>query len=83
MGLFSFGVRWQLLGVERTSTCTIVRAKHLKTGREVELLRGPDYAPRQDELKRCLEMELENLLDPILAEYRRRSLDKLPSGYRF
>ena len=83
MSLFNFGVRWQLLGVERTGSYTIVRAKNLKTGCEVELVRSRDYAPRQDQLKRCLEMELENLIDPILAEYRRRSLDKLPVGYRF
>ncbi len=84
MGLLKFGFKWQVLAVERTVNSTIVRAKHLKTGREVELLRGPDYGPRQDELKRCLEMELENLLDPALAAYRRQSLDQLGKiGYRF
>ncbi len=51
---------------------------HLKTGRVVELVRDPLYGPRVDELKRCLEMELENLLDPVFAEYRRRRLRELP-----
>ncbi len=83
MAPFNFGPQWQLIEVRRTAAYTVVRARHLKSGREVKLLRGPDYAPRQDELKRCLEMELENLVDPILAEYRRRTLDKLPAGYRF
>jgi len=81
--LFNTGPKWELVEVRRTTTCTVVRARHIKNGREVELLRGPRYAPRQDELKRCLEMELENLLDPLLAEYRRRRLDEVPSGYRF
>lgn len=57
---------------------THVLARHFKSGREAEMIRSPDYAPRVDELKRFLRMELENQMDPSFAEYRRRSLDKLP-----
>ncbi len=41
------------------------------------MLRAPDYAPRVDELRGSLEMELENLLEPYFAEWRRRTLDEL------
>lgn len=56
---------------------TRVRARHVKTGRQVELMAGAGYAPRWDALERALNMELENLLDPLWAEYRRRRLDSL------
>lgn len=72
------GPEWEVLNVQRTELETRVRAKHLKTGRVVELVRTPLYGPRLDELKRCLEMELENLSDPIFAEYRRRWILELP-----
>ncbi len=75
MGLFR-RPRWEILEVERGQVFTRIRAKHLKTGKTVEMLRAPDYAPRVDELRRSLEMELENLMDPYFAEWRRRTLDK-------
>ncbi len=77
MNFFRRGPQWEILDVERTERETRVRAMHLKTGGVVELVRDPLYAPRLDELKRCLEMELENLLDPVFAEYRRRRLSGL------
>ena len=78
MGFFGNRVEWEILDVTRSPSQTHVLARHLKTGRAVEMIRGPDYAPRVDELKRSLRMELENRTDPSFAEYRRRSLDKLP-----
>jgi len=78
MGFFGARIEWEILDVTRSPSQTHVLARHLKTGREVEMIRGPDYAPRVDELKRSLRMELENHMDPSFAEYRRRSLDKLP-----
>jgi len=78
MGFFGTRVEWEILDVTRGPGQTHVLARHLKTGRAVEMIRGPDYAPRVDELKRSLRMELENRTDPSFAEYRRRSLDKLP-----
>ena len=77
MKFFRRGPEWKILGVERSEHETRVRAQHLRTNEVVELVRDPLYAPRVDELKRCLEMELENLLDPTFAEWRRRTLDKL------
>ncbi len=77
MRLLRRGPEWQVLEVKRTEHETKVRARNLRTNRVVELVRDPLYAPRVDELKRCLEMELENLLDPIFAEWRRRTLDEL------
>ncbi len=78
MNFLRRGPQWEILDVERSDQETRVRARHLKTGRLVELVRDPLYGPRVDELKRCLEMELENLLDPVFAEYRRRRLRELP-----
>jgi hypothetical protein len=72
------GPQWEILKVERTFEKTSVRARHLKTGKVIELMRDPFYAPRVDELKRCLEMELENFLDPTFAEYRRQRILDLP-----
>ncbi len=72
------GPEWEVLDVERTERETRVRARHLKTGSVVELVRDPLYGPRVEELKPCLEMELENLLDPYFAEYRRRRVLDLP-----
>ncbi len=80
MGLFR-RPRWEILSVNRDQVYTRISAKHLKTGKTVEMLRAPDYAPRADELIRSLEMELENLVEPLFAEWRRRSLDEL-SGKR-
>jgi len=56
---------------------TRVLARHLKTGRQVELVAGAEYAPKANALEKALEMELENQLDPLLAEYRRRRLNAL------
>ncbi len=69
--------KWEILSVGREQSYTRVRARHLNTEKTVEMLRAPDYAPRADELIRSLDMELENLLDPTFAEWRRRTLDKL------
>ncbi len=66
------------MDVQRTEKETRLRARHLKTDRVVELVRDSLYGPRLDELKRCLEMELENVLDPVFAEYRRRWVLELP-----
>jgi hypothetical protein len=77
LGLFRSRPEWQIIDVTRSAETTHVLARHLKTGRNVEMIRGPDYAPRADELKRSLNMERENLEDPVFAEYRRRSLDSL------
>jgi hypothetical protein len=76
MGFFN-RPEWEIISVTRSPSNTQVLARHLRTGRQVEMLRGSNYAPRADELKRSLNMELENLLDPSFAEYRRRRLDTL------
>ncbi len=76
MGLFR-RLKWEILSVNRGEVYTRIIAKHMKTGKIVEMLRAPNYAPRADELRRSLEMELENLLESLYAEWRRRTLDEL------
>lgn len=75
--MFRRGPEWEILEVDRSGAGTRVVARHLKTGRIVELLAGAAYAPHVRELKRDLRFRLDQMRFPEFDEHRRRRLDSL------